>query len=255
MAFVGLGKLWILGRPAAGGGGGDSGLALWSTSDGRTWELSCPRVPWKFPCETAIAEFGGRLWALCGSWKKQGPERGTPASEVWSSPTGADWQLASATVPWGEIVPESGVVFANRLWIAETERSYGWHVRTLGSSADGLQWVAASPPPWAWRFGFGAAVHGGALWILGGRRQVSRDEWYLLGDVWCSPDGVRWIEVSRLAPWGRRAGMAAVSFGDRLWILGGYDDRPVKQRLQDEVWMLDVPDSHRKWLGMEPGPD
>lgn len=241
-AFAALGKLWVLDRLS-------EGSRLWSTSDGRKWTLAAPQVPWTFRGEPVVIEHRERLWALCGVPEREEREHGATSSEVWASRDGADWRLVSAAVPWRGLAPELGAVLGDRMVVAEVE-GLGHHVRALWYSEDGIQWVSTGPPPpWSPRRAFGAAVLEGTLWILGGEVQVSRDQFFFLGDVWCSPDGVRWIQVSPLAPWGRRAGFVAVSEGERLWAIGGYDgsDRP-----SDGIWALWVPPSDRAWLGMPP---
>lgn len=43
----------------------------------------------------------------------------------------------------------------------------------------------------------------------------------LLNDVWSSPDGIEWTEVTAEAPWTARAGAALVVKNGYLWLIGG----------------------------------
>jgi hypothetical protein len=87
-------------------------------------------------------------------------------------------------------------------------------------------------------------AHEGFLWIFGGLRQINRDTEYFLEDVWCSPDGIDWVQATKKAPWARRTDALAVSFSGKVWLLGGCDD---SGRLAD-VWTFEIPEGGRDWL-------
>jgi len=72
-----------------------------------------------------------------------------------------------------------------------------------------------------------AVVFKDRLWILGGATGGAEQA----NDVWSSPDGVTWTQVTAAAPWSRRHNHAAVVFQDKLWILGGWGGKDL-----DDVW-------------------
>ena len=84
---------------------------------------------------------------------------------------------------------------------------------TFWRSTDGVTWTqVAGHAPWDARDGLGASILGSELYIAFGT-----------DSVWRTPDGETWYQVvmdleSPLS--GRRAPM--VTFGGRLWTLGGW---------------------------------
>lgn len=63
---------------------------------------------------------------------------------------------------------------------------------------------------------YSAASFDGAMWIIGGYDgKVESD------DVWRSVDGLEWRRVTQAAPFGPRMGSKAVTFRDRLYLIGG----------------------------------
>lgn len=82
----------------------------------------------------------------------------------------------------------------------------------------GVDWKKLGDGAFGQRYNFLFAVHGGELWLLGGRNQLGA----LLGDVWHSPDGVAWTAATANA--GLPATTESVtscmtSFGGALWFL------------------------------------
>ena len=43
-------------------------------------------------------------------------------------------------------------------------------------------------------------------------------------DVWSSPDGANWTEVTASPGWNARVSPGVVSFNNRMWVMGGSDD-------------------------------
>lgn len=76
---------------------------------------------------------------------------------------------------------------------------------------------------------FGIALIEKDIYIIGGYSTSS----YFLNDVWVSKDlGKTWTEIIRNASWTPRYGHQAISIGDTLYIVGGYDSR----NYYNEVW-------------------
>jgi hypothetical protein len=81
---------------------------------------------------------------------------------------------------------------------------------------------------------YGAVVHQGKMWLLGGF-----DGRAYYNDVWNSPDGVHWTRITEHAEWSRRNVDMAVAFKGRLWIIGGgvIDGQPeINPNSKREVW-------------------
>jgi len=67
---------------------------------------------------------------------------------------------------------------------------------------------------------------------LGGGNYVP--EYHALNDVWCSDDGVTWTEVTPKAAWSPRIWFSAVTYRDRMWVLGGWSKNP--EQNWGDVW-------------------
>ena len=102
--------------------------------------------------------------------------------------------------------------------------------------------------PWGPRIGMGVVSFNDKLWVIGGGTPVesgtgggstgcggSMEGGCIPGnfdingtdandDIWSSPDGINWSQVTGSAPWGDLANMATVSFNNKLWVMGGYGD-------------------------------
>ncbi len=95
-------------------------------------------------------------------------------------------------------------------------------------SSDGITWEQMTADAgWAGRAGLSAATLNGEIYVLGGSQN---DDSSIIGgppvriyfnDVWKSPDGRNWQQVTAAAPWSRRAGAELVTRGDYLYLLGG----------------------------------
>jgi len=63
------------------------------------------------------------------------------------------------------------------------------------------------------------------MWVLGGYDGSKRN------DVWSSPDGINWTQVTGGAQWSARNWHAAVVLGGLMWVLGGDHGS-----CSDDVW-------------------
>jgi hypothetical protein len=55
------------------------------------------------------------------------------------------------------------------------------------------------------------------MWIVGGDKITGHYQ----NDVWSTADGVNWERATNQVPWANRATQYVLSFGDRLWLMGG----------------------------------
>ena len=89
------------------------------------------------------------------------------------------------------------------------------------AAVTGPDWYNVSPAAeWSVRNSAAAVVHNNKVWILSG---VSRESGISRrrNDVWSSGNGVNWNKIVAEVPWPGRNEHAAVSFGSRIWVLGG----------------------------------
>lgn len=105
----------------------------------------------------------------------------------------------------------------------------------IARTSDFRRWeVLASTSELPRRVFYGAVVHGGQIWLLGGF-----DGHGYFNDVWRSDDAVHWTRVLEHAPWSPRNVDAAVEFQGQIWIVGGgvIDGQPEPNpNAKREVW-------------------
>lgn len=222
-------QLWIF------GGWFDSFSApprdVWSSADGRTWQLITPEAPWKYSDLPMTVTFRDRMWVMGGWTNGRLPGHGA-TNQVWSSADGKEWELVTEQAGWSPRLAGGLVAFQDKLWIlGGTENYYFGDQRSLKndvwSSTDGKSWkLETATAPWSPRAYHQAVVHAGRMWVLGGGNYVP--EYHAVNDVWSSVDGVNWERATESAGWSPRLWFSAVTYRDHLWVLGGWSNQPSK---------------------------
>lgn len=195
---------------------------VWSTPDGLTWTAATEAAPWGGRAYGAAAVFDGKMWVLGGR-----PSQGDMSTDAWWTTDGHAWTRSTSDAPWGKRASLGAAGFAGNLWVLG-----GWrwdqgsgnrlYMRDVWRSVDGVNWTqVASSAPWHGRRDHACIAWQDKLWVLGGRYTVLSGAWYALADVWSSPDGSAWTEVTPGAAWGARSGFGTAVFQDKLWVLGG----------------------------------
>jgi hypothetical protein len=152
------------------------------------------------------------------------------SNQAWSSTDGANWTCATKAAPWKPRLGAGGVVFDGKMWVlGGLERYFDGTERDLLNdvwcSTDGAHWTqATAKAPWAQRAYHGAVVYDNKIWVFGGGNY--RPAYLGYNDVWSSADGVRWTKVTDHAPWSPRIWFSSVVYKDRIWVLGGWSDKP-----------------------------
>lgn len=228
-------RLWVM------GGWFDSFSSpprdVWSTADGKTWELVQKTAAWKHSDLPMTTVFDGKMW-LMGGWYNGRLKDHSASNEVWSSADGKDWKQATAKAAWSPRIAAGLVVFKGKMWLlGGTEDYYFGDDRSLKndvwSSADGREWKQATANAgWSPRAYLQAVVHDGKMWVMGGGNYVPK--YHAKNDVWYSEDGVTWTEATGKAPWHERLWFSAVTYRDRMWVLGGWSKGP--DRNWGDVW-------------------
>jgi hypothetical protein len=228
-------RLWIL------GGWFDSFSApprdVWSSRDGRTWELVTKQAPWKHSDLPMTLVFQDKMWLMGGWFNGRLPGYGA-TNEVWSSTDGIHWEEVTKNAGWSPRIAAGAVVFKDRMWILGGTENYYFGDETrlrndVWSSADGKEWrLEIARAPWSPRAYHAAVVHDGKMWILGGGNYVPK--YHALNDVWCSSDGVNWTQATGNAAWHPRIWFSSVVYRDRIFVLGGWSNNPSQN--WGDVW-------------------
>ncbi len=229
------GRMWIF------GGWFNSYAApprdVWNSTDGRTWKQVEANAPWKHSDLPMTLVFNDRLWFM-GGWyngRLPGHEAG---NEVWSSTDGKQWTAATEHAAWSGRLAAAAVVFRGRMWIlGGTENYYFGDEKSLKndvwSSADGKTWtLETADAGWSPRAYHQAAVLGDRIYVFGGGNYVPK--YQAVNDVWSSADGKTWTKETDAAAWHPRLWFSAVTYRDRIWVLGGWSNQP--SRNWGDVW-------------------
>ena len=211
-------RMWLF-------GGYTPGLVndVWSTADGRSWQPEAP-IPTTAGINIPLAwAYDDRMWVASND------------GQLFRSADGAQWSLVCANPPWAGRYAAGAAVFRGRMW-ALGGMGQGRLWCDLWSSTDGQTWTCESASaPWSGRQLFSmVVVHDDQLWVLvGGIPTYHPFRAYT--DIWCSPDGQRWTEVTEAAPWPARIWSSATVYRERLWVFSGFRSEPTWNNF-DDVW-------------------
>ena len=101
------------------------------------------------------------------------------------------------------------------------------------SSADGKDWkLEAANAAWSPRAYHQAVVLNEKIYVFGGGNYVPA--YHATNDVWSSGDGVNWNRETAAAPWSARLWFSGAVYRDRMWVLGGWSNKPSKNHA--DVW-------------------
>ncbi|MEW6750650.1 MAG: cadherin-like beta sandwich domain-containing protein [Candidatus Latescibacterota bacterium] len=206
---------------------------VWSSADGATWTPHAP-IPARAGINIPVNwVHEGRMWVASND------------GQLFSSADGTEWTLENEDPPWKGRYAAGGVSFAGRMWVLGGKGPRGLHA-DVWSSADGREWnLELASAPWSPRQVFSMlAVHDGQLWVVGGGISVYHP-FRAYTDVWRSPDGRAWTQVVEEAPWPARIWSTAVSYGGRLWVLGGFRAEPTWNNFADVWYSADGAAWHR----------
>ena len=210
---------------------------VWNSGDGKTWNRVTPAAPWLHSDLPMSIAFKKRMWMMGGWYNGRLPGH-SASNAVWSSIDGVIWKEATPKAGWSPRLAAAIVEFRGRIWILGGTEDYYFGDRNslkndVWSSADGRSWTRATAnAAWAPRAYHQAVVHDGKIRVFGGGNYVP--EYQAFNDVWSSPDGVNWTQVTAAAPWSPRLWFSAVTYRGRMWVIGGWSRVP--EQNWGDVW-------------------
>lgn len=196
----------------------------------------------------AILSYDGYFWIL-GGWSNLAHDVWRSYTDVWKSKDAVEWELVNDSPPYIHYC--SYVVWRGRMWAVgpasfSSTDGVEWRPETLqaaGSSRslvfndmlvnvngpavrgthDGRQWfILNNAPPWgADREGLAAVVHGGRIWVMGGKTNDGTAGQVPYNDVWSSSDGVDWSLATSSAAWAPRTWTSVVAYDDKIFLFNG----------------------------------
>lgn len=193
------------------------------------WTKVVDAAPYRGSYNFPVFVVNGEMWAFisdAGNWRSSDGRRWTRSP---LPPSGLN-SAYQKYVQFNGAVYALGTMQGNYLDLRMTSR--------IMRTTDFTRWeVVAATSNLPKRVFYGAVVHGGKIWLIGG---FDGTRYY--NDVWSSTDAVHWTRVVEHAGWTPRNVEMAVSFKNRLWIMGGGvidgqpDPNPNSKR---ETWYSD----------------
>ena len=213
-------RLYVLG-----GNDGSNRKDVWSSANGKDWSLETDNAWRKRRGHQAVSHHG-RLYVLggldVGDDKKH-------LNDVWSSADGKKWSRETGNTGnkrWSKREGHQALSHNGRLYVLgglEAGDDKFKHLNDVWSSADGKNWSQETAhAEWTLRLYHQALSHNGRLYVLGGLGVGTSNA--NLNDVWSSADGKKWKQETANAEWKERTGHQALSYNDRLYVLGGLDN-------------------------------
>lgn len=210
---------------------------VWSSADGKEWKLDTKEAPWKHADLSTTLVFKQKMW-LMGGWHGGRLAHATASNQVWTSTDGANWIQETEAAGWSPRLGAAGVVFRNRIWILGGVEQYYFGTdadlrNDVWSSADGKNWERSTPAAeWSPRAYHCAVALGNKMYLFGGGNYLPG--YKALNDVWSSTDGKNWTRETENAPWGPRIWFSAEVYRGRMWMIGGWSDKPFRN--WNDVW-------------------
>lgn len=151
---------------------------VWSSPDGREWELVTPSAGWSARAHAQAVVFRDQLWLLGGGlWHPEHEAR----NDVWRSDDGERWSQVTPAAPWGPRLWFSSVVYRDRLWViggwSKEHGNYG----DVWFTEDGVDWTELkSAVIWRKRHELSAYVFQDKIWVAGGHAEPLNSEVWTL---------------------------------------------------------------------------
>lgn len=230
-------RMWIIGGDV---NQGHYQNDVWSSVDGKKWNLVNQDVPWGPRALHYTVVHDGRIWVIGGQTMPAFSKSDeTFYRDVWTTQDGVTWQQVQPEEPyWSPRGMIGGsAVFKGRIWIlgggtydtpTTPKRNF---YNDVWSSADGVKWnlhteSAAFHP----RQYHDVAVWDDRLWLLEGYNRDGGNR----KDAWHSADGVEWHEVPD-TPWKPRHAASVFVHDGALWMVAGNNMEPDVWKLQRRV--------------------
>lgn len=194
---------------------------IWNTTDGSSWEKKASdSLPEGFGCQ--LIGHDDMLWSF--------------GAGVWSSADGHNWKRVSEKLPIGNF---SVSVFKNKFWLLGGSDADIFK-REVWSSENGIDWKqVTSHAPWPARVAhsYATTVHEGKLWLVGGMIDDPNEPGRIIStnDVWSTSNGRDWTEAKSDDSWPGASGHVVFTYGDYMWIFGGYRNNPSGHKI-NELW-------------------
>jgi N-acetylneuraminic acid mutarotase len=207
-------KLWLMG----GFDGRNVNNEIWCTDDGLKWRgiKRGRRFGGRALFSTLV--FRKKLWVIGGLYFDR-DHNIKDLNDIWNSSDGIHWQRVTGNAPFSPRGGHSSFVFKGKIWILG---GIG-HRPDIWNSIDGIHWKQVTgSAPYGSRGGQSVVHFRGKLWLIGGFYVDGENRFHSLSDVWCSENGREWKQTVAETRFFAGGGHTAVSFGNRIMVIGGF---------------------------------
>ena len=162
--------------------------------------------------------FNNDLWVIAGEDVSAGV-----LGDVWDSADGVNWTETNSSAPFGAREDQTSLTFndgtATKMWVIGGQNGTNFY-GDVWSSTDGGNWTETATAAFSGRGGHSSVVFNGKMWVIAGGYSYGAGG-LADSDVWNSPDGVNWTQVTANAAFGQRSGQESVVFNNKIWVIGG----------------------------------
>ncbi|MBN1326117.1 hypothetical protein JW977_04035 [Candidatus Falkowbacteria bacterium] len=245
-------KMWVMGGEANTGASFYMLNDVWSSSDGINWTQVTASAPWSARGDFSLVAYNNEMWVIGGCTALTGGACSGTSNDVWHSPDGVNWTLATAGAAWSTRSTFSSLTYddggGEKMWVIGGIGFPGPTIyNDVWSSIDGVTWIAE--PAFTARYGMVGVTYddgsGEKIWIFGGKDTTTTYN----NDIW-NFDGTTWNLISNPADYPVAGSLPSkwtnpsvkglsggVVFndgsGNKIWVIGG--DIEGTLRLND-VW-------------------
>ncbi|HHX40835.1 MAG TPA: galactose oxidase [Armatimonadetes bacterium] len=147
---------------------------VWSSPDGKTWELMTAEAGWSKRAHGQAVVFDGKLWILGGGlWH---PEH-VATNDVWCSEDGVHWTRVTEAAPWAPRIWFSALVYRGRIWVLGGWSKEHGNFGDVWCSENGRDWIQVhSDVIWTPRHELAAYVFQDRIWVAGGYADLLTNE-------------------------------------------------------------------------------
>lgn len=212
---------------------------IWQSDDGISWNPVLMNETFIARSTPAVAIFRDKIWIIGGY-------SNTWLNDIWfSSDGGHTWDQFTAPFPARNAA--KAVVFNDRLYVIAGSTTGGNLLNDVWSTGDGFNWrEETSSTTFSPRTSPAATVFHNKIWVVGGRENSGPTGNRYLSDVWSSDDGKSWYLETSSADFSGRAGHTLVQYGNKLWVIGGWDGPDYF----NDIWYSD---NGKTWTRFETG--
>ncbi len=214
-----------------------------------SWNLISPNAAattkWSARMNPNTVYFRNQYWVVGTSHWNSPSNNITSPNDVWYSPDGINWKLTTARPPFDNYYAPFTSDFAgyyeyrattlgNKMYVVGGKPGNG-NKAVVWSSLDGTNWnVETAAAPFESRTLFSLVTHSGKMYVIGGRYGMNS---YGNSGVWSSSDGATWTQVTATPAFGTSlANAKAISYNDRLYLLGGVTQTATSGAQSPKVW-------------------